>query len=186
MLWLAINSIKKIIMEQLNQTANIQNSEKRIHHGQNIKRIRLLFDLSQKELACQLGGTWTAKRVSRLECSEKVQLGCRRQLAKVFEVDIDLFNEFDQAAARMAIAHIMRTRKKMKQAGLMDEQILLEEINDLLDSAAFSIHRESQNMQLLLRLLQGARQKTEAWKDRNSSDSEWEVNEPRMINWRVA
>lgn len=173
-------------MAPLNQTPNIQNSDERMHHGQNIKRIRLLFGLSQKELACQLGGTWTAKRVSRLECSEKVQLWCRQQLAKVFEVDIDLFNEFDQATARMAITHIMRTRKKMKQAGLIDEQTLLQEINDLLDSAAFSIHRERQNMQLLLRLLQGARQKTEVWKGRNGSDSEWEVKEPCMINWRVA
>ena len=176
---------KNVIMAQFSKTKDSQSLMQERHHGQNIKRIRVLLGLSQNELATQLGGDWSAKRVSRLENSKNVQLRFRRQLANLFEVDLDLFDLFDEAASRMAFLHIMKISRHIKAVNPRDDQNLLEEINDLLDKAAVAIHRERQNMQLILRFLQLARGKTAGWQQPPSEAEGCEVKET-LISWRVA
>lgn len=133
------------------------------HQGQNIKRIRLLLDIQQKEQAAALGPGWTQKKVSRIESTRRVSLRYRQELARFYKVDIALFDTFDEAAGRMALMYIMKIKNQLASGVHDDDQSLLEDITDLLEKATVSIDRERQNMHLLLRLLQQIKFKSESW-----------------------
>lgn len=170
----------------MNTTRKTMPKKGTVHQGQNIKRIRLLLGIPQKEVAAALGAGWTQKKVSKVESTPSVLLQVRRQLAQFYAVDMVLFDTFDEAAGRMALIYIVRIKKQLASWHNDDDERLLEDITGLLDRASVAIDRESQNMQLLLRLLQQIKFKSASWIGRPSTQWPDEVKEPAFRYGKVA
>jgi transcriptional regulator with XRE-family HTH domain len=64
-------------------------SNRKIHHGHNIKRFREMFGLKQEALALELGDDWSQKRVSRLEENGRVEDEVLEQVAKILKVPVE-------------------------------------------------------------------------------------------------
>jgi transcriptional regulator with XRE-family HTH domain len=170
----------------MNKTRKAMPEKAPMHQGQNIKRIRLLLGIPQKEVAAALGAGWTQKKVSRVESTPSVLLRVRQQLAQFYAVDMALFDTFDEAAGRMALMYIMKIKKQLASWHEGDDERLLEDITGLLEKASIAIDRERQNMQLLLRLLQQIKFKSASWRGKQPTQWPDEVKEPALRYGKVA
>lgn len=166
--------------------SQIMESAGQPHHGHNIKRVRLLFGLPQKSVVALLGEGWTQKKLSRIENSAKVSRAAREELAWFFEVDIDLFDHFDEAAGRIALGCVTKLRRQLRSMGTIEDRLIMEEIVELLDEASKDIDRQTKNMKRLLSLLEQTKRKLENWPEADESDTSWTVKEPAFHLWRTA
>ena len=116
-----------------------------------------MLGLEQKQVAAALGPDWNQKKISRIEGSARVPFGVRQKIAMCFEVDVPLIDEFNAAAGRLALMQIIRLRKLCQSVATPEDAEMLEDITALLEGAFSAIHRERQNMQLILRFLQQIR-----------------------------
>jgi transcriptional regulator with XRE-family HTH domain len=70
-------------------------SEKTVHHGRNIKRIREIQGMKQEALAIELGDDWTQKKVSLLEGKEVVDDTLLNEVAKALKVSTEAIKNFN-------------------------------------------------------------------------------------------
>ena len=77
----------------------MEQKEKTIHQGRNIKRFREMLGLKQEALALELGDDWNQKKVSLLEAKEEIEPQLLEQVAKVLKVPREAIENFDEEAA---------------------------------------------------------------------------------------
>lgn len=70
-------------------------TNKKIHHGRNIKRFREMLGIKQEALAYELGEDWNQKKISLLEQKESVENDILEQVAKILKVPVQAIENFD-------------------------------------------------------------------------------------------
>ena len=80
-------------------------SERTIHHGRNIKRIREIQGMKQEALAIELGDEWNQKKISLLEAKEVVDEELLKDVAKALHVTPDAIKKYDDEATINIIAN---------------------------------------------------------------------------------
>jgi len=185
----------------INAGQNPQNTttQNKIHQGSNIKRLRLLFGLTQQELALKMGANWNQKRISRMEGAAKVMLKNRLKVAQALDVNAILIQDFDQAAGQLVLSQVIQAQQRLQQEPV-DDPDLLEMIQQLLMEALHNLQKESQRLTQIAELLDKARElskqgvaahskaaakKSVNWSDIARDNSNWEVKEPGILAWVV-
>lgn len=74
-------------------------SERTVHIGRNIKRIRELLGVKQDALAITLGDDWNQQKISYLEAKDEVDGPLLDQVAKALKVSPDAIKNFNEEAA---------------------------------------------------------------------------------------
>lgn len=74
-------------------------TEKIIHHGRNIKRLREMIGMKQDALALELGDDWTQQRISLLEQKEVIDEAMLQQVAGALKMPVEAIRNFDEQAA---------------------------------------------------------------------------------------
>jgi transcriptional regulator with XRE-family HTH domain len=74
-------------------------SEKTVHLGRNIKRIRELLGVKQDALAITLGDDWSQSKISYLEAKEDIDAPLLEEVAKALKVTPDAIKNFNDEAA---------------------------------------------------------------------------------------
>jgi transcriptional regulator with XRE-family HTH domain len=80
-------------------------SDRTIHHGRNIKRIREIQGIKQEALAIELGNDWNQKKISLLESKEVVDDEILGEVAKALKVPVDAIKNFDEQTAVNFVAN---------------------------------------------------------------------------------
>jgi transcriptional regulator with XRE-family HTH domain len=80
-------------------------SERAVHHGRNIKRIREIQGIKQEALALDLGDDWNQKKISLLESKEIVDDAMIDQVAKALHVTPDAIKNYNDEIAVNIIAN---------------------------------------------------------------------------------
>jgi transcriptional regulator with XRE-family HTH domain len=80
-------------------------SERAVHHGRNIKRIREIQGIKQEALALELGDDWNQKKVSLLESKEVVDEQLLSEVARALKVTPEAIKNFNEEAAVNIIAN---------------------------------------------------------------------------------
>jgi transcriptional regulator with XRE-family HTH domain len=71
-------------------------SEKQVHHGRNLKRIREIQGIKQEALAIELGEDWNQKKISLLEGKEVIDDHLLDQVAKALKVSPEAIKNFNE------------------------------------------------------------------------------------------
>jgi transcriptional regulator with XRE-family HTH domain len=71
-------------------------SERQVHHGRNVKRIREIQGIKQEALAIELGDDWSQKKVSLLEGKEVIDDNLLEQVAKALKVSSEAIKSFNE------------------------------------------------------------------------------------------
>jgi transcriptional regulator with XRE-family HTH domain len=74
-------------------------SEKTIHEGRNVKRIREMLGIKQEALAVELGDDWNQKKISLLEGKETIEPQILDEVAKALKVPVEAIKNFDEETA---------------------------------------------------------------------------------------
>lgn len=74
-------------------------TEKKVHHGRNIKRLREMIGMKQDTLALELGEDWTQQRISLLEQKETVDDPLLQQVAGALKMPVEAIKNFDEEKA---------------------------------------------------------------------------------------
>jgi transcriptional regulator with XRE-family HTH domain len=74
-------------------------SDKIIHQGRNIKRIREIQGIKQEALAIELGDDWNQKKISLLESKEVVDEKLLNEIAKALKVSPEAIKNFNEESA---------------------------------------------------------------------------------------
>ena len=79
-------------------------SDKTIHEGRNIKRIREMLGIKQDALAGELGDDWNQKKISLLEQKESIEPPLLEEVARALKVPVEAIKNFDEEKAINIIA----------------------------------------------------------------------------------
>ena len=74
-------------------------TDKQIHEGRNVKRIREMLGIKQEALAFELGNEWNQKKVSLLEQKETIEPPLLDEVAKALKVPVEAIKNFDETTA---------------------------------------------------------------------------------------
>lgn len=74
-------------------------TEKKVHHGRNIKRLREMIGMKQDTLALELGEDWTQQRISLLEQKETIDAPLLQQVAGALKMPVEAISNFDPDVA---------------------------------------------------------------------------------------
>lgn len=74
-------------------------TEKTIHEGRNVKRIREMLGIKQDALALELGDDWNQKKISLLEQKETIEAPILEEVAKALKVPVEAIKNFDEEKA---------------------------------------------------------------------------------------
>lgn len=74
-------------------------SERTVHHGRNIKRIREIQGMKQEALAIELGDDWNQKKISLLEAKEVVDEELLKDVAKALHVTSEAIKNYNDEVA---------------------------------------------------------------------------------------
>lgn len=72
-----------------------ETTERKIHHGRNVKRFREMRGMKQEALASELGEDWSQRRVSLLEAKEEIEPEILKQVADVLKMPVEAFTDLD-------------------------------------------------------------------------------------------
>jgi len=76
---------------------------RRIHHGNNIKRLRDILGIKQEIIAQELG--WTQQGISKLEQKELIDDETLKKIADILHIPIDAIKNFNDEATVTFIAN---------------------------------------------------------------------------------
>src|SRR5215203_1636621 len=133
-------------------------TERTVHYGRNIKRIREIQGIKQEALALELGEDWNQKKISLLEGKEEVDPELLEQVAKALKVPVDTIKKFDEQAAINIISNtfqdfkdhaiananqctfnpldklmeVLEENKKLYERMLKDKDMMIERLEKLL------------------------------------------------------
>ena len=79
-------------------------SDKTIHEGRNIKRIREMLGIKQDALAGELGDDWNQKKISLLEQKESIEPPLLEEVARALKVPVEAIKNFDEEKANNIFA----------------------------------------------------------------------------------
>jgi transcriptional regulator with XRE-family HTH domain len=130
-----------------------------VHHGQNIKRLRSLFNIQQKEMAKDLGSGWTQKKISHIESMARVSKPIRLEISRYFKVDIAFLNDFTVQSARFFLQHWLAFDKQLKNR-VEYNPAQLQPVALLLDEAVKTLEAERERVQNIYELLLGEQLRT--------------------------
>lgn len=74
-------------------------TEKTIHQGRNVKRLREMLGIKQESLAIDLGDDWNQKKISQLENKEEIDPVLLEQIARSLKVPVEAIKNFDEEKA---------------------------------------------------------------------------------------
>src|SRR5690349_8028973 len=74
-------------------------TERTIHEGRNVKRIREMLGIKQDALALELGDDWNQKKISLLEQKEIIEQPILEEVAKALKVPVEAIKNFDEQGA---------------------------------------------------------------------------------------
>lgn len=74
-------------------------TEKKIHHGRNVRRFREMLGMKQEALAMELGDDWNQKKISLLEQKEEIEPSLLQELSDALKVPVQAIENFDEEAA---------------------------------------------------------------------------------------
>jgi transcriptional regulator with XRE-family HTH domain len=74
-------------------------TERTIHEGRNVKRIREMLGIKQDALAIELGDDWNQKKISLLEQKETIEPPILEEVAKALKVPVEAIKNFDESTA---------------------------------------------------------------------------------------
>jgi transcriptional regulator with XRE-family HTH domain len=80
-------------------------SDRTVHIGRNIKRIRELLGVKQDALAITLGDDWNQQKISYLEAKEEVDGPLLDQVAKALKVTPEVIKNFNEESAMNIISN---------------------------------------------------------------------------------
>ena len=80
-------------------------SEKTVHLGRNIKRIRELLGVKQDALAITLGDDWNQSKVSYLEAKEDIDAALLEEVAKALKITPEAIRSFNEESAMNIISN---------------------------------------------------------------------------------
>ncbi|MGN6400126.1 MAG: helix-turn-helix domain-containing protein [Flavisolibacter sp.] len=126
-------------------------SEKTIHHGRNIKRIREIQGVKQEALAIELGDDWNQKKISMLESKEVIDEDLLNDVAKALKVPPEAIRNFDEDKA------IFNISCSFSDNAVNNNAINIQNINPI-DRWLEALE---ENKRLYERLLQAEREKVE-------------------------
>jgi transcriptional regulator with XRE-family HTH domain len=72
-------------------------TERTIHEGRNVKRIREMLGIKQETLAADLN--WSQQKISLLEQKENIDDAVLEEVAKILKVPVEAIKNFDEQAA---------------------------------------------------------------------------------------
>lgn len=99
-------------------------TDKKPHHGRNIKRIREIQGVKQEALAIELGEDWNQKKISLLEGKEEIDRELLGQVAKALHVTPEAIENFDELAAINIINNIHDNQFDNTSVGMVYHQII--------------------------------------------------------------
>ena len=76
---------------------------RRVHHGNNIKRLRDILGVKQELIAQELG--WTQQTVSKLEHKEQIDDETLKKVAGILHIPVDAIKNFNNEATVTFIAN---------------------------------------------------------------------------------
>lgn len=71
-------------------------TDRKPHHGRNIKRIREIQGIKQEALALELGEDWNQKKISLLESKENIDSDLLNQVAKALRIPPEAIENYDE------------------------------------------------------------------------------------------
>jgi transcriptional regulator with XRE-family HTH domain len=80
--------------------------QRKIHHGQNVKRIREMRGIKQEILAD--GIDYSQQSISRLEAQEKIEDELLEKIAKEMDISVDVIKNFDEEKAFNIVSGIFQ------------------------------------------------------------------------------
>ena len=84
-------------------------TDKNIHEGRNVKRIREMLGMKQEALAVELGDDWNQKKISLLESKESIEPQILEEVAKALKVPAEAIRNFDEEKAINIIGNTVTT-----------------------------------------------------------------------------
>lgn len=124
-------------------------SDKTVHHGRAIKRIREIQGVKQEALALELRGDWNQKKVSLLEAKEVIDDDLLSEVAKALKVPPEAIKNFDEQAAINIIASTVNNH----------DQSASVFINSTINPIERWLEALDENKKLFERLLQAEKEK---------------------------
>jgi transcriptional regulator with XRE-family HTH domain len=132
-------------------------TERTVHHGRNIKRIREIQGIKQEALALELGEDWNQKKISLLEGKEEIDPELLEQVAKALKVPVDTIKNFDEQAAINIISNTFNSNSH-DQSSIYTSALNYQPTFNPIDRW---IEALEDNKRLYERLLQSEREKVE-------------------------
>jgi len=123
-------------------------SERAVHHGRNIKRIREIQGIKQEALAIELGEDWNQKKISLLEGKEVVDDELLSEVAKALKVTPEAIKSFDEEKAVNVISNTFNENAFINSIGTFN----INPIEKWMEAL-------EENKKLYERLLQSEREK---------------------------
>ncbi len=99
-------------------------TDKKPHHGRNIKRIREIQGIKQEALAIELGEDWNQKKISLLEGKEEIDRELLGQVAQALHVTPEAIENFDEQSAVNIINNIHDNQFDNTSVGMVYHQII--------------------------------------------------------------
>jgi len=128
-------------------------TDKKPHHGRNIKRIREIQGIKQEALAIELGEDWNQKKISLLEGKEIIDAELLAQVAKALHVTTEAIEQFDEQAALNVVSNTF-TSHDNSTLNAVNHQCSFNPLDKLMEAL-------EDNKRLYERLLQSEKDKVE-------------------------
>lgn len=132
-----------------------------IHHGENIRKVRTMFDVTQQILADTLGKGWRQKKISTLEDRGEIDEETINKIADALGISPCIIAEGTTQTFRLALqlTMLISTEKHSVAAELTLEQVLT--LSPIIDALAKQLalfehllEKQKTNQLLLKRLLE--------------------------------
>lgn len=108
-------------------------TEKKIHHGRSIKRLREMIGMKQDALALELGADWTQQRISLLEQKDTIDDPLLQQVAGALKIPVEAIRNFDEDAAINIVSNIFQDFKGNAVASAMNYQCSFNPIDKIVE-----------------------------------------------------
>jgi transcriptional regulator with XRE-family HTH domain len=130
-----------------------ETTEKKIHHGRNVKRFREMLGMKQEALAIELGDDWNQKKISLLESKEEIEPDLLEQVAKALKVPGEAIKNFDEEKAINIIGNTVTTVNDNATGQLFQFNPIINPIEKWLEALEENKHLYEQKIELYERML---------------------------------
>ncbi len=127
-------------------------TDKTIHQGRNVKRIREMLGIKQEALAAELGDDWNQKKISLLEGKETIEPPILDEVAKALKVPVEAIKNFSEESAINIISSTLHDNAgsvfynptfnpidkvvELYERLIKDKEAMIEELKKLIEKKA--------------------------------------------------